>query len=242
MVDWVEIPAGEYQLGLTDGQIEQLCNRLKPTEPGWIFERLQAAPLRTFKTKRFCIARYPVTYVQLKAYQKHLETLPGVDEPDHFPAQTKWEIANKFCEWVGGRLPTADEWQLAAQGPTPRLYPWGDEWDPSRGNFTGLPDQPGFPQSAKKLVWSRATPGNAYPSGVSPFGVWDMAGNLSEWTQTRYYAPTHPSGLYYLVKGYSVWDAKECSLPLWYGNLLVNWYPGVVDGPAMYVGFRPVKE
>ena len=241
-IDWVEIPAGEYSLGLTETQIEKICAQIGPDESPWVEKRIRTLACRRVSLPRFWIARYPITYAQVKAFQNELETRPGSDEPENFPAQVTWKTASAFCKWIGGRLPSADEWLAAAQGPTPHLYPWGDEWNPSRGNFTGYPDQPGYPATAKGIVFSRATPGDAYPDGVSPFGVWDMAGNLSEWTCTPYRAPMDPNGGYYLVMGHSVWNAKDNQdLPLWRENILAKWNVGSVKSPPFYIGFRPVK-
>jgi formylglycine-generating enzyme required for sulfatase activity len=197
---------------------------------------------------QYSIARFPVIHAQMDEFFEACpqfaaqRILPGKDALRSFPEETGWQVADAFCHWVGGRLPTADEWLAAAQGPLPRLYPWGDDWDAGRGNFTGYPDQPGYPESAIHVTWSRATPVDAYPSGASPFGVLDLAGNLSEWTCTPYPAPTDPAGRYYVVKGYSVWDARESSEPLWFGNLIACNHVASVNGPPMYIGFRPIRQ
>ncbi len=68
----------------------------------------------------------------------------------------------------GGRLPTNDEWEVAARGETGWLYPWGDEFDAARANVS-------------ESGWARTTPVNAYPNGASPVGCFDMLGNVQEW-------------------------------------------------------------
>lgn len=80
-----------------------------------------------------------------------------------------------YARWVGGDLPTIDEWQKAASGPEGRKFPWGDAApDATRANF--FADGPGMP-----------TPVGSYPKGMSPYGCLDMAGNVAErvWTAGR---------------------------------------------------------
>jgi formylglycine-generating enzyme required for sulfatase activity len=81
------------------------------------------------------------------------------------------ELAKEYCSWRDARLPTGEEWEKAARGTDGRIYPWGDETDTySRANGPGSED--GF-----ELI----APIGSFPLGVSPYGVFDMAGNVSEY-------------------------------------------------------------
>jgi len=138
----------------------------------------------------FYLDRYEVTNDQYSAFLKATgRPLPRDEkDPDYFrwegptppPGQgnhpvmyVNWYDADAYCRWEDKRLPTEEEWELAARGTDGRLWPWGSEFDAKKCNV-----------NETGLKWT--TPVGSFPAGVSPYGVYDLCGNVIEWTASWY--------------------------------------------------------
>jgi formylglycine-generating enzyme required for sulfatase activity len=96
-------------------------------------------------------------------------------EPGRAATGISYDEAAAYCAFRGGRLPTSDEWALAAAGSAGRRYPWGDTGAVCRRASWGLRDGPcAFGHVGPELV-------ARHPDGTTPEGVYDLAGNVSEW-------------------------------------------------------------
>jgi formylglycine-generating enzyme required for sulfatase activity len=253
-IDWVEIPRGEFAMGLSEKQLAEIRERIRRREgvgdqlfwesyiKGAEADLQYEKPQRVVMLKTFYVARFPATHAQCEAFfaaypqLRRQRVRPGEQPPD-FPEEASWHVADLLCHWMGGRLPTAAEWEKAARGTDGRLYPWGNEWDARRGNFVPRRDAPGRPESARHTP-SRKTPVDGYPAGASPYGVYDMVGNVAEWTMTAdIIHNTNVEG--FIIKANGVKDAIP---PYWFYNL-VTWHNvGGIDASPIYIGFRPVKD
>jgi formylglycine-generating enzyme required for sulfatase activity len=98
-----------------------------------------------------------------------------------------WNMAKNYCEWRGARLPTEAEWEKAARGTTGTIYAWGHDLDCQKANY-------------QRCV-NRTSEIGSYSDGVSPYGVYDMTGNVWEWVADWYAAnyywtssPHNPQG------------------------------------------------
>lgn len=147
-------------------------------------------PRRKQLFKEFYIDKYEVTNLEFHEFMKeqdhslYNEYVPFFwpfnrnmeryypEDLANEPVQgVSWRAANAYAQWCGKRLPTEDEWEVAARGKQGYIYPWGNTFDRTLCNTseTGLND---------------VTEVGTFKEGASPFGCFDMAGNVYEWTCT----------------------------------------------------------
>lgn len=243
-IDWIEIPAGEFLMGLSPSEAGRLKAALHKGQP------LHNGPdLATEFVERrvhldiYWISRTPITYRQMNEFVASghpyadpwgLRKAPNFSEyPMDHPEPVLWQQAHAFCSWMNARLPTSAEWEKAARGTDGRLYPWGNTWNEGRGNF-GRPDSRGVTPGVY------TSPVGLYPEGASPFGMLDALGNAREWTGSFEYDPGTTNEVP-VVKGTC---AREETEPLSFVHRVTRHRAGslVPENAPPYTSFRPVLD
>ncbi|MCW3094831.1 MAG: exported protein of unknown function, partial [Chthonomonadaceae bacterium] len=225
--DMVFIPAGEFTMGSNDSDSEK--------------------PVHTVMLDGYYIYLTPVTVGQ---YLKFCDETgharppapnfnPNWSNRDHPIVNVSYNDALAYCAWAGVKLPTEAQWEKAARGTDGRKFPWGNDFDRSK-----------LWASSKFGDAGGTKPVGSFPSGASPFGVLDMAGNVWQWCSDWYDPNFYSSRLaternpenqsvgdqkFRVLRGGS-WDSCD---PLDF--LSADRHDDVPDDWYNYIGFRCVS-
>ena len=185
--EMVLVPAGEFIMGTDKTDPDNTQQKIGTVKPLYLDQH----PERRVTLDAYYIDRYEVTNEE---YKRFMEDTKYPDPPanwmdgkvpegkgDHPVTNIIWQDALAYALWANKRLPTEAQWEKAARGPNGLSYPWGDEYVKGKANV-GI-------EGAKATV-----PVGSYPQDVSPYQVYDMEGNVMEWTLDWYEA--YPGNAY----------------------------------------------
>ena len=218
-------------------------------------------PVHTVYLDAFYIDKYEVTNAAfaefLNEMGNQIEGVAGkahwVEEPDpdlrvhrvdgvwradpgrenHPINEVTWFGARAFCEWRGAHLPTEAQWEKAARGTDGRTYPWGEQ-EPTceMANFAGC--------------FYDSVPVDSYPEWVSPYGAFNMAGNVHEWTNDWYNPDYYANSPYENPPGPESGDYKIFRGGSWFNGAYrvrtTYRYPKLPVLTYMANGFRCARE
>ncbi len=159
-------------------------------------------------------------------------TFSAADRQNFPVTYVSWNDAARFCAYYGGRLPAEAEWEYAARGNTKRAYPWGDTFNVAWANTVE------FGAGQPVAIASN--------SARSPYGAYDMSGNVWEWVQDWYgseYYKTSPAsnpigpatGLMKVIRGGSFKTKGNAATTTARGQ-------ASIDGRSDDIGFRCVRD
>lgn len=202
----IRVPRSTFPMGSTELEVIEaaaLCRRDSPTLRRAVGERDESPCAES----RFAIElhRHVVTLssywldrveVTVGAYRRCVELgrcapLPYLDgarrfDRDELPAAfVRWEDAATYCRHRGARLPTEAEFERAARGPTGRRFPWGETFHRHAANHGRF----GWDRTSIADGHAELAEVGSHPTGRTPDGFLDLAGNVAEWVNDRFSAP-----------------------------------------------------
>lgn len=178
------IPAGDFLMGDNIDKALASCTKyIDNCQTSW-FEN--SAPLHTIYLASYYIDTYEVTNSQYKTCVDAGMCIPPkannsgtrnnyYNDPQYssYPVvYVDWNMAQSYCEWRGGYLPSEAQWEKAARGTDGRTYTWGEDLSCEKTNYLGC-------------VGNTVSVGT-YINGTSPYEIHDMSGNVSEWVSDWY--------------------------------------------------------
>lgn len=174
-VEMALIPEGWFVKGLAEGDAG---SKMNPEEriylDAFLIDLIEVTNARYKKCVRAGACTLPSLIIDYPPafHEQGKDWYFEPEKADYPVVGLTWKQAVQYCRWTGKRLPLSSEWEKAARGTDGRKFPWGNKWDERRANWDDRGKTDGY---------ERIAPAGSFPRGVSPYGVYDMAGNVREW-------------------------------------------------------------
>jgi len=196
-------------------------------------------PAHEVQVKDFYLDKYEVTNEKYKKFVDEASHLP----PPHWTGGTypfgeaklpvthvSWYDATQYAKWIGKRLPTEEEWEYAARnGSKQNLYPWGNHWQP---NMTAV----GIANLNRPFTVG------SFELDKNEFGVYDLAGNVSEWVEDNF--RSYDGSKVYETKVFRGGSFAERATPAEKITSAYRWYlpPDPEINLKAKIGFRCARD
>ena len=217
--EMVRVPKGSFIQGISEEELVQITLLDDRVNPLFATE----VPARSVYLEDYYIDRYPVTNYQYRRFIKetgHRKPLllndPDWNQPMQPVVFVGWDDARAYAAWAGKSLPTESHWEKAARGTDRRFWAWGHEFYPDRCNYKGY-------------GLGRTSEIGLFDNGMSPYGCYDMCGNVWEMCEGSWLEGRLPMrGGCFLGSAVSV-------------RVTRRWTPEDTVTGAHWLGFRCVK-
>ena len=218
--EMVLVPKGQFTQGITQEKLVQIITLAQQWNPSYATE----IPARSVYLEDYYIDRYPVTNYQYRKFideTGHRKSLllgePVWNRPMQPVVFVGWDDARAYAKWAEKSLPSESQWEKAGRGTDGRLWAWGNDFYPDRCNYKGS----GLGCTSEIGL---------FDSGTSPYGCFDMCGNVWEMCEGSWLEGRLP------MRG-GCFLGTELSV-----RVTRRWTPeDTVDG-AHWLGFRCVKN
>ena len=221
--EMVLVPEGDFIMGIDEKTLKKIYEYDHHFEESVFKTEL---PKRKVYVKSYYIDKFPVTN---KQYRKFIEETghkkpafwddPTWNRPNNPVVGIGWDDAKEYAKWADKRLPREAEWEKAARGTDERWWPWGNEFHHEYCN--------------SHESWHATTLDiDTYPEGVSPYGAYDMAGNVWEMCDGIWM-----EGLEHRVMRGGSFISRAAFV-----RTTVRWSPADEVNGAKWLGFRCVKD
>ena len=218
--EMVLVPAGPFTMGITEEELLQIFMLDQRQTPVFITE----VPSRSVDLETYYIDRYPVTNYQYRKFVEetgHREPLlwnqPLWSEPMQPVVFVGWDDARAYAKWAGKSLPKEAQWEKAGRGTDGRLWSWGHEFMPNRCN-------------SREYNLGHTSEIGIFHEGMSPYGCYDMCGNVWEMCEGRWQEEHLP------MRGGCFLGSAT------FVRVTCRWTPEDSTDGAHWLGFRCVRE
>jgi serine/threonine-protein kinase len=216
----VLVPEGPFTMGTSEEDLKKIFLMDERQTPVFLTE----IPRRKVETKSFYIDRYPVTNYQYRKFVEatgHREPLlwnqPDWNQPMQPVVFVGWDDARAYARWASKSLPSEAQWEKAGRGVDGRWWSWGNQFAVSLCN-------------SREYGIQRTTEIGLFHEGISPYGCYDMCGNVWEMCEGRW------QGEYLPMRG-------GCFLgTATFVRITCRWTPEDTVNGAHWLGFRCIKD